>query len=85
MSLAVRRYIVGTREEFERAKDRFDATMIVGADVYWGRDGTLLLTVPQSWADYFHNRTSEIPDDDALNGSQPFEFDEAEFRELFKQ
>ncbi len=85
MSRAVRRNLAGTREQFESVKDRYpEARMIIGADVYWDRSGTLFLIVPEAWADYLHGRSGEMPDDDVLDGGQTFEFDESLFQNLIE-
>lgn len=82
MSREVRRHLAGTRAQFEEARDKFpDARMIVGADVYLDGNGTLLLVVPEEWADYLHGKRSEMPEEPLTDG-QPFEFNEDEFRSL---
>lgn len=86
MPRAVRRNLAGTREQFEAVRDRYpEARMIIGADVYWDRSGTLFLVVPEAWADYLHGRRCEMPDDDVLDGGQTFEFDEGAFQNLMME
>lgn len=84
MSRVVRRHLAGTRTQFEAARDKYpDARMIVGADVYWDRSGTLFLVAPEAWVDYLHGRINEMPDG-PLDEPQFFEFDENEFQNLMK-
>lgn len=62
MGRTIRSSFVGTRSEFENARDRHpNLMMIPGADVYWSGDGSLYLVAPRQWVDYLHGKTDNVP------------------------
>lgn len=81
MGRPIRNMRAGTKEQFDRAVERFGYPVQVwNAEVYIGQNGDLFLIAPEVWVDYLQGRSALLPEQDAPD--IPFEFDEIEFQNL---